>query len=141
MCLFFTHAERVFFGTPYFAATSLFLIPFSKSFKALHFTPIGLLLNLVFWAPFFSRKEPRMVCLNSRGSVYVFKNRMHDSETFECTNSSQKIRILLKKLGEIGKSSSYREKFVQGTDKFVHPTEMFEFSSIQVIEIFLPEKS
>ena len=66
----------------------LFVIPFSKSFKTLHFTPIGLLLNLVFWAPFFSRKEARMVCLNSRRFVYVFKNRMHDSKTFECSNPS-----------------------------------------------------
>ena len=76
-----------------------------------------------------------MVCLNSRRFVYVFKNRMHDSKTFECSNSSQKVRILLKKLGEIRKSSSYREKFIQGTDKFVRPTEMFKFSSIRVIEI------
>ena len=65
---------------------------------------------------------------------------MHDSKTLECSNSSQKVRVLLKKLGEIRKSSSYREKFIQRIDKFVHPTEMFEFSSIRVVEIFLPEK-
>ena len=132
LCLFFTHVERVFFGTPYFAATSLFVIPFSKSF-----TPIGLLFNLrfmVLWAPFFSRKEPIMVSLNSRPFVYVFKNQMHDLKTFECSNSSQKVQILLKKLGEIRKSSIYREKFLQGTGKFVRPTEMLEFLSIRVIE-------
>ena len=65
---------------------------------------------------------------------------MHDLKTFKCSNSSQKVRILLKKLGEIRKSSSCRGKFIQGTEKFVRPTEMFEFSSIRVIEIFLPEK-
>ena len=53
LCLFFTHVERVFFGTPYFAATSLFVIPFSKSFRALHFTPIGLLFNLHFMGIIF----------------------------------------------------------------------------------------
>ena len=73
-----------------------------------------------------------MVCLNSRCFVYVFKTRMHDLKTFECSNSSQKVWILLKKLREIMKSSSYREKFIQGTNKFVRPTKMFEFSSIQV---------
>ena len=77
-----------------------------------------------------------MFCLNTRRFVYVFKNQMHDSKTFECSNSSQKVRTLLKKLGEIRKSSSYREKFIQGTDKFVRSTEMFELSSIQVIDIF-----
>ena len=61
---------------------------------------------------------------------------MHYLKTFECSNSSQKVRILLKKLGEIRKSSSYREKFIQGTDKFVRPTEMFDFSSIRVTETF-----
>ena len=65
---------------------------------------------------------------------------MHDSKTFECSNSMEKVQILLKKLGEVRKSSSYREKFIQGTDKFVRPTEMFEFSNIRVIEIFLAEK-
>ena len=64
----------------------------------------------------------------------------HDSKTFECSNSSQKVRILPEKLGEIRKSSSYRGKFIQGTDKFVRPKEMFEFSSIQVIEIFFAWK-
>ena len=62
---------------------------------------------------------------------------MHDSKAFECSNSSQKVRILLKKLGDVRKSSSYREKFIQGTlDEFVRPTEMFEFSSIRIIENF-----
>ena len=75
-----------------------------------------------------------MVSLNSRRFVYVFKNRLHDSKTFECSNSSQKVRILLKKLGGIRKSLSYREKFIQGTDKFVRPNKMFEFPSIRVIE-------
>ena len=59
---------------------------------------------------------------------------MHDSKTFECSNWSQKVGILLKNLGEIRKSSSYGEKFIQGTDKFVRPNEMFEFPSIRVIE-------
>ena len=140
--LFFTHVERVFFGTPYFAATSLFVIPFCKSFKAWPFTPIGLLFNLRFMSTlFFSGKEPRMVCLNSQGFVYVLKNWMHVLKTFECSNSSQKFWILLKKLREIRKTLSYREKFIQGTDKCVWPTETFDFSSIRVIEIFLPEKS
>ena len=51
--LFFTHAERVFFGTPYFAATSLFIISFSKLFTALHFTRIGLLFKLRFVGTIF----------------------------------------------------------------------------------------
>ena len=53
LCLFFTHVERVFFGTPYFAAMSLFVIPISNSFKALHFTPIGLLFNVHFKGAIF----------------------------------------------------------------------------------------
>ena len=65
---------------------------------------------------------------------------MHDLKTFECSNSSQKVWILLKKLGEIRKSSSYRKKLIQGTDKFVRLTEVFEFSSIRVIGIFLAWK-
>ena len=63
---------------------------------------------------------------------------MHDSKTLECSNSSQKVRILLKSSER--KSSSYREKFIQVTDKFVRPTKMFEFSSVRVVEIILPEK-
>ena len=59
---------------------------------------------------------------------------MHDTKTLKRSNSSQKVRILLKKPGEIGKSSSYREKFIEGTDKYVQPNEMFEFLSIRVIE-------
>ena len=55
---------------------------------------------------------------------------MHDLKTLECSNSSQKVRILLKMLGEIRKSSSYREKFIQGTDKFVRPT----YRDVQVFE-------
>ena len=51
--LIFTHVERVFLGTPYFAGTSLFVIPFFKSFKALHFTPIGLLFNRRFMCTIF----------------------------------------------------------------------------------------
>ena len=47
LCLFFTHVERAFFGTPYFAAASLFVIPFSKSLKALHFIPIGFNLHFI----------------------------------------------------------------------------------------------
>ena len=43
---------------------------------------------------------------------------MHDSKTSECSNSSQKVWFLLKKLGEISKSLSYREKFIQGM-KFI----------------------
>ena len=74
-----------------------------------------------------------MICLNSRRFVYVFKNRMHDSKTLKCSNSSQKVQILLKKLEEIRNRSSYREKFIQGTDKFVRPNKMFEFPSIRVI--------
>ena len=46
--LFFTHVEKVFFGTLYIAVTSLFVIPFSKSLKSLHFIPADLLLNLRF---------------------------------------------------------------------------------------------
>ena len=65
---------------------------------------------------------------------------MHDSKTLECSNSSQKVRILLKKLWEIRKNSSYREKFIQETDKFVRPTDMFEFSIIRVKEIFFAWK-
>ena len=92
--------------------------------------------TFLLWAPFFSRKEPKIVCLNSRRPAYVFKNRMGDSKTFECSNSCQKVGVLLKKLGEIRESSSYREKFIQGTDKFVRHTEMIEFSSTRVKEIF-----
>ena len=84
--------KSVFFGTPYFAATSLFVI--------------------TLWARFLYRKEPRMVSLNSRRFVDVFKNQMHDSKTLECWNFSQKVRILLNNLGEIRKSSSCREKFI-----------------------------
>ena len=64
---------------------------------------------------------------------------MHDSKTLECSNPTQIVRILLK--SEIRKSLTYREKFIQGTDKFVRLIEMFEFLSIRVIETFLPEKS
>ena len=44
-------------------------------------------------------------------------------------------------LEQIRKSSSYREKFIQETNKFVRPTEMFEFSSIRVIESQLCQKT
>ena len=51
-------------------------------------------LTFVLWVPFFSCKEPKMVCLNSRRFVYVFKNQMHDSKTLECSNSSQRVVLL-----------------------------------------------
>ena len=44
-------------------------------------------------------------------------------------------------LEQIRKSSSYREKFIQETKKFVRPTEMFEFSSIRDIESQLCQKT
>ena len=128
LCLYFTHVERVFFRTPYFAATSLFVIPISESIKALHFTPIGLLFNFRFMGTIFL----------SRRTTFMFSKI--DCMIWKRLNSSQKVRILLKKLGEIKKRSSYREKFIQGTNKFVRPTEMFEFSCIQVIEIFFAWK-
>ena len=132
--LIFPLCKRVFFGTPYFAARPYLSFPFPRLLKLYILHPWAYYLTFVLWAPFFSRKEPRMVCLNSRRFVYVSKNRMYDSETFECSNSSQKVQILLKKLGEIRESSSYREKFIQGTDKFFRPNEMFELPSIPVTE-------
>ena len=63
----------------------------------------------------------------------LLKNGMHNSKTLESSNFSQKVQILLKKLREIRKSSSYTEKFIQGTNKFVRPKKMFEFQSIRVI--------
>ena len=50
--LIFHHVERMLFGTPYFAATSLFVIFFSKSFKAL-MLHLGLLFNLRFIGTIF----------------------------------------------------------------------------------------
>ena len=88
LCLFFTHIERVFFGTPYFAATSLFVIPFSKSFKALHFTPTGLLFNHFCLA----KNQECFFFFNSRRFVHVFKNRMHD-----LIRKRWNVRILVKK--------------------------------------------
>ena len=44
VCVYFkTHVETVSCGTPYFAETSLFVISFSKSFKALYFSAKDLL--------------------------------------------------------------------------------------------------
>lgn len=48
--LFLTHVDKVFLGTLYFAATSLLLIPFSKSFRAWHFSRKLLWLYLRFTA-------------------------------------------------------------------------------------------
>ena len=91
-----------------------------------------------------------MVCLNSRRFVYVFKNRIHDSKTFEYSNSTQKVRILLKKLGEIRKSSSYRDVRVfeylsyrdfvclKRVSRFKTPTNLFDLtrcSSFRVLEL------
>ena len=75
-------------------------------------------LTFILWTTFFSSKEQGMVCLNSR-MLYVFKNGMHNSKTLESSNFSQKVQILSKKLREIRKSSSYTEKFIQGSNKFV----------------------
>ena len=137
--LIFHQCRKSVFWILYFAATSLFVIPFSKSFKAFYFTPVGLLFNLRFMGIIFLSQRTKNGLFEFT-TLYVFKNRMHDSKTFKCSNSSQKIRILLKKLGEVRKSSSYREKFIQETDKFVRPTEMFEFSNIRFMEMFLAEK-
>ena len=65
---------------------------------------------------------------------------MDDLKTLECSNSSQKVQILLKKLGEIRKSLCYKENIIQETNKFFWPTKMFKFSSIQVKEIFFAWK-
>ena len=62
-----------------------------------------------------------------------FKNRMHDSKTLECLNSSQKVRILLKKFGEIRKSLSCRER-----NSSKGPTNLFDLSkclSFRVLEL------
>jgi len=45
--------------------------------------------------------------------------------------------FLCKKVNRERKVLSYREEFVLGTEKTIRPTEMFEFSSVRVMEIFL----
>ena len=57
LCLFFPHVKTVFRGTPYFVATSLFVNPFSRSFKALHFQPKTYLSVFVLRALSFSKKH------------------------------------------------------------------------------------
>ena len=56
ICVFLTHVEIVFCGTPYFVATSLFDNPFSRSFKALHFSAKDLFVSFRFTGVIFLKK-------------------------------------------------------------------------------------
>ena len=90
--LIFHHVERMLFGTPYFAATSLFVIFFSKSFKALHVAPIGLLFNLRFIGTIFLSQR-------TKNGLFMFSR-------IECMiRKSWNVRILVKKFEFYWKSS------------------------------------
>ena len=98
LCLFFTHVERVFFGTSYFDATSLFVIPFSKPFKALHFKPTWLLFNLRFMGTIFLLQR-------TKNGLFEFTDALCCSK-MECIIPKRwKVRILVKKFKFYWKSS------------------------------------
>ena len=54
--LLLTHVETVFRGTPYFAATALFDILFSKSFEVLHFLAKDLFVSFRLTGAIFRNK-------------------------------------------------------------------------------------
>ena len=56
VCLFLTHVETVFRGTPYFVAASLFDNLFSRSFKAFHFSAKDLFASFCFTSTIFLNK-------------------------------------------------------------------------------------
>ena len=148
--LLLAQVETVFLGTPYFSATSLFDIPFSRSFNALDCSIRDLFL-----------------CIRLCGAMIMRKVRVkkHFDETFLKT-SNQNIRKFFQKFGwkfeltrencprdwqkclrnreiwvtEIPVFESFLPKLLcngQGTGEFVWVLETFEFSSIQLIESVL----
>ena len=87
--LFFTNVERVYFGYYTLLPRPYLSFPFPSLLKLYILHLQAYCLTFVLWAPFFSRKKPRMVCLNSRR--FLFSN-------IECMIRKRlNVRILWKK--------------------------------------------
>ena len=129
LCFFFTHEETVFFETQYFSAMSLLAILFSKSFKALDFTPIGLLFNLRFMGTIFPSQrtnnglfEFTMLCLCCKDCM--IRKRC-------------KIWILVKKFELYWKSSDRLEKlWVMKKNLSKGPTNLFDLPICSSFRVF-----
>ena len=91
LCLFLTHVETVFCGTPYFVATSLFDNPFSRSFKALHFSAKDLFVSFRFTGAIFLKKtsDKKLKTL----VTFFFNQKVEKNvQTFELSNSGQNVK-------------------------------------------------
>ena len=121
--LFFTQEEAVFFETQYFSAMALLAIPFSKSFKALDFTPIGLLLNLRFMGTIF---------LSQRTNNGLFEFTMLCLCCKDCM-----IRKRCKKFELYWKSSDRLEKLrVMKINLSKGPTNLFDLPRCSSFRVF-----
>ena len=70
-CLFFSHEERVFFGMPYFVATSLFVIPFSKPLKLYIYT-YRLIISPLFYGHHFSLSKNQKLFVWIHNVLFMF---------------------------------------------------------------------
>ena len=113
--LFLAQVETVFLGTPYFSATSLFDIPFSRSFNALHFSIRDLFLCIRLCGAMIMRK----VSVKKRFGEKFLKTSNQNIRKFEFRILSEiwmKVRVNerkpskgLTKVFEKSRNSSYRD--------------------------------
>ena len=115
LCLLLTHVETVLRGTPYFTATSLFGIAFSKSIKALLLSAKDLFVSFRLTGAIFRKKI-------SEECYFIYNNRINlwNFQTFECRNVMTKVQDNErnsssdhKLLFELRRYFSYREFFVE----------------------------
>ena len=85
--LLLTHVETVFRRTPYFVATSLFDNPFSRFFKAMHFSAKDLFVRFHFTGAIFTKKTSD----EKLKTFFLPKNRIKRS-TLELSNFGQNVK-------------------------------------------------
>ena len=117
LCLLLTHVETVIRGTQYFAATSLFDIPFSKSSKALSFSAKN---------QFVSFRSTRVIFTTWYYFVYNKSN-----ETFELSDFRIS-RNVLTKVGDNERKSSKGPKILFDQPRYSR------YRDLDYREFFLP---
>ena len=117
LCLLLTHVDTVIRGTQYFAATSLFDIPFSKFFKALSFSAKN---------QFASFRSKRVIFTTWCYFVYNKSN-----ETFELSDFRIS-RNVLTKVGDNERKSSKGPKILFDLPRYSR------YRDLDYREFFLP---
>ena len=125
LCLFFTHVKRGFFGTPYFSATSLFVIPFSES-QSFTFYTYRLLFNLHFMGTIFLSQRTKNGLFESGTPCLCFQKSNASLENVGMFEFQSKSSNSIEKLGE--------KKFE--LQREIHPSDRQICSTYQDVRVF-----